>query len=176
MPLCDHLAVPEHVLLVPGYTPMTAAEPIRLHPRAEARVRRAVKVGRSLGIDWVIASGGAVHPPGTPYVEADEIAAQLVRLGWRKDRILLERNARHTYTNLRNAGRLMLARGWRTARVVTGNAHALYMGFASLSRLEQVSVAEIGYFPGSLRLVGPGQLVFEPSGACRRLGRDPLDR
>ncbi len=165
----------EHVLLVPGYTPLTATGPVRLHERARQRVARAVSVGRTLGIDWIIPSGGAVHPPGTPFVEAEEMAAEFIRLGWRKNRIVLEPRARHTYTNLRNAGRLMLERGWRHARVVTGNAHALYMGFPSLSRFEQTARDELGYFPGALRLVAPGQLLFEPSGACRRLGPDPLD-
>ena len=165
----------EEVGIVAGYTPLTATAPIRLHPRARARVERALAVARARSIGWMIVSGGAVHPPGTPFVEADEMAVALIDAGWDKDRILRDRRARHTFTNLRNAGRLMLDRGWAQARVVTGLSHALYMGFASMSGFEQASRAALGYLPGRLRIAGPGQLLFEPSDEVRRRGRDPLD-
>lgn len=166
----------ESAIIVPGYTPAIATRPVRLHPRAAARVRRAIATARQRNIAWILVSGGAVHPPGTPYVEADEMAVELIRSGWPKDRIIKERSARHTYTNLRNCGRIMLERGWPTARVVTGLSHALYMGFSTLSRFEDVTVANLGYVPGALTLVGPGQLLFAPSDEVRRPGKDPLDR
>jgi hypothetical protein len=168
--------VTEPVIIVPGYTPSTATRPMRLHPRAVARVRRALVVAKARKIGWIIVSGGAVHPPGTPFVEADEMAVELIRRGWPKDRIVREPKARHTYTNLRNCGRLMRERGWATARVVTGLSHALYMGFPSLSRFEEVTLQNLGYAPGKLSLVGPGQLLFAPSDEVQRPGKDPLDR
>ncbi|MCP4867193.1 MAG: YdcF family protein [Proteobacteria bacterium] len=166
----------ESAIIVPGYTPSIATRPVRLHPRAAARVRKAIAVAKARSIDWIIVSGGAVHPPGTPFVEADEMAVELIRGGWRKDRIVREPKARHTYTNLRNCGRIMLDRDWATARVVTGLIHALYMGFPSLSQFEEVTLQNLGYAPGTLSLVGPGQLLFAPSDAVRRPGKDPLDR
>jgi hypothetical protein len=168
--------VAESVVIIPGYTPSTATAPIRLHPRAAARLARGVAVARARSIGWIIVSGGAVHPPGTRYVEAEEMAVELIRRGWPKTRILKDGAARHTYTNLRNSGRIMLDRGWARARVVTGLSHALYMGFASLTRFEEAARQALGYVPGRLSLVGPGQLVFEPCDAVRRVGKDPLDR
>jgi len=168
--------VSEPAIIVPGYTPATATVPVRLHRGSVARVARAVAVARARDIEWILVSGGAVHPPGTPYVEADEMAVELIRRGWRKDRIIREPRARHTYTNLRNCGRLMFDHGWASARVVTGLGHALYMGFPSVSGFEQVSRQMLGYLPGRLALVGPGQLVFVPSKDVLRPGKDPLDR
>ena len=165
----------EPVLIVPGYTPSIARRPVRLHPRALARVRRADRIARRLGIDRIILSGGAVHPEGTPFLEADEMAKALNQLGWGGDSVILERAARHSYTNLRNAGRIMLDRGWETARVVTGRGHALYMGFGRFSRFERRTLDALGYLPGTIRLVGPGQLIFCPVDDVRRPGTDPLD-
>ncbi len=165
----------EPVLIVPGYAPLHAIRPIRFHPRARRRVGRAHRVAKRLGIERIIVSGGAVHPDGTPFVEADEMAKRLNELGWSGEAVILERSARHSYTNLRNAGRLMLDRGWTTARIVTGRSHALYLGFGRMSRFDARSMNALGYVPGRIELVGPGQLIFEPTEAVRRPGPDPQD-
>ncbi len=165
----------EQVVVVPGYMPLHATEPVPLHPRARRRLNRALRVARARGIEWMLVSGGAVHPPGTPYVEAEAMAAELKRLGWPVERLVLEPQARHTYTNLRNSGRIMLDRGWKSARVVTGLTHALYMGFPELSKFNERCVAALDYLPGRLQRAGPGQLIFEPNKAVLAPGRDPLD-
>jgi hypothetical protein len=165
----------EQVLIIPGFTPRLARQPIPLHPRARRRVERALRLAQERRIRWIITSGGAVYPTGTPCVEADGMADELVRLGWPREHIVRERRARHTYANLRNSGRLMLRRGWTLARVVTGLSHAAYMGFPELSRFEAHTRAVLGYFPGHLRRDGPGQLLFQPWEVVFTPGPDPLD-
>jgi uncharacterized SAM-binding protein YcdF (DUF218 family) len=160
------------VVIVPGFTPRLARQPIRLHPRARRRVVRAVQVADRLRIGWIIVSGGPVYPPGTPYVEADGMAEALAELGWPRDRIVRERSARHTCTNLRNCGRLMLKRGWTTARVVTGMSHAMYIASPALVRTARKT---LGYVPGDITRRGAHELDFEPCDAVLTPGRDPLD-
>ena len=160
------------VVIVPGFTPRLASRPIRLHPRARRRVERAVLVADRLGVDWILVSGGPVYPAGTPYVEADGMAEALRELGWPEDRIVRERCARHTYTNLRNSGRLMLKRGWTSARVVTGIGHALYIASPTFARTARQM---LGYQPGTVAYLSPRELDFAPVEAVQTPGRDPLD-
>ena len=160
------------VVIVPGFTPRLARQPIRLHPRARRRVERAVQVADRLRIGWIMVSGGPVYPPGTPYVEADGMAEALVELGWPRDRLVRERAARHTYSNLRNCGRLMLRRGWASARIVTGVSHALYIGSSTFTR---TTLRELGYVPGELTRMGARELDFAPCDSVMTPGRDPLD-
>lgn len=160
------------VVLVPGFTPRLARRPIRLHPRARMRVIRAAEIADQLGARWIIVSGGPVYPAGTPYAEADGMAEALEGLGWPRDHIVRERCARHTVTNMRNCGRLMLRRDWPTARVVTGVAHALWI---SGPLFERTARRDLGYLPGRVVRVGARQVDFTPNDDVWTPGRDPLD-
>ena len=159
------------VVLVPGFTPRLARRPIRLHPRARRRVERALRVAEGLDCPWILVSGGPVYPAGTPYVEADGMAEALEELGWPRKQIVRERVARHTWTNLRNCGRLMLERGWDRARVVTSFGHALWIGSPLFDRAAR---RHLGYVPGRVTRVGPRQLDFVPVPAVHPPGPDPL--
>jgi hypothetical protein len=165
----------EPVVIVPGYTPPGAAVPVKLHPTCLRRVEQAWTQMQDLGIGWVILTGGAVYPPGTPYIEAEEMAKALRGLGCDGDRILVEPHARHTTTNLRNAGRLMLDRGWRRARVITTLFQAVYLAWPNASGFHRRCERELGYRVGVLSRVGWTGVVYEPSGRVRLPGTDELD-
>lgn len=168
---CCSLA-PEMVVIVPGFTPRLTRRPLRLHPRARRRVERAAEVADRLGVSSILVSGGPVYPSGTPYVEADGMAEALEALGWPAKGIIRERSARHTCTNLRNCGRLMLRRGWTTARIVTGIGHTLYIAGPLFTRTAR---RDLAYVPGEVTRVGARELDFEPCDTVWTPGPDPLD-
>jgi hypothetical protein len=166
----------EDLVIVPGFTPVKQRTPIRLHPAAAARVREAVAIARRHGIARILLSGGAVYPEGTPYVEAEEMAAELRRLGWPEDAIVVEPTARHTTTNLRNAGRIMRARGWGRARVVTDFPQSFYLAFPGISGFHARCQAELGYLLGVLGWAGRERgILFAPGPDVERLGPDARD-
>lgn len=91
--------------------------------RLGVNVPRAVRGAEALraGVaPVVLVSGGAVH---SPVVEAFALAHLLeCSLPVHADEILVEPCARHTHTNLRNAGRWIVAMGGRAAYVLTDDS------------------------------------------------------
>lgn len=163
-------------MIVAGFAPPWASRPVRLHPLMAWRVRRGRAVAQRAGIPWIVVSGGAVHPSsGTRWVEAAVMAEELRRLGWDAERIIEEPMARHTTTNLRNAGRLMRARGWNAGRVVTDPAQGAYVGWADRSGFHGRCERELGYRVGQLRALSWTEVRFVPSPDCARPGPDPED-
>jgi hypothetical protein len=175
LPRRGRIAVVEDVVVVPGFMPHWAREPRRLHPRAARRVDAAIDVGRREGIPWLLVSGGAVYPEGTPFVEADGMAMHALEQGWPAEQIAVERAARHTETNLRNCGRIMLQRGWTTARVVTDLGQWSYMVFEPLGFVATAESRLGAPLPWALQSVRPGQLRFWPTVGVDEPGPDPLD-
>jgi len=171
-----NVAAAPPVVVVPGFTPSFQRTPIRLHPLARSRVREGWRTARRLGIRTLLMTGGAVYPEGTPYVEAEEMAAFLRALGCPAERILVEPNARHTTTNLRNAGRVLRAQGWDHGLVVTTKYQWLYLAFPAASGFHRRCERELGYRVGALSPAGPGRVRFAPSADVEREGPDPLDR
>ncbi len=163
------------VVIVPGYTPKRVRGPIRLHPRARRRLLAGIATAHRLAAPWLLVSGGGVRPEGTSYVEAEEMAKAAQHLGWPRDRLLLDVLARHTTTNVRNAGRLMRDRGLRQGRIVTDLVHSLYLGFPQKSSFARRCRREIGHLPGVLSWVGPGQVDFVPNELVNQPGPDPRD-
>lgn len=162
-------------VVVPGYTPLHARRPVRLTRQAERRLRRALALAERRPVERIVVSGAAVYPEGTPFVEADEMATWLEAAGWPADRIVREPHARHTHTNLRNAGRLMLERGWAGAFVVTGVLQSFYIASPARSGLLRRSVAELGYYPGDVQRISPRVTLFRPVQDVFRQGPDPRD-
>ncbi len=162
-------------MIVPGFVPLHATHPIRQHPVAQRRLRRALDVARAHGIGPILVSGGAVHPEGTPWVEADGMADWLLERGWPPEQVLRERRARHTHTNLRNCGRILLERGWDAALVVSDAWQSFYIASPERSGLRRRCERELGYWPGAVRRVDLRTTRFEPSIDVLRPGPDPLD-
>lgn len=165
------------LVVVPGYTPVRAREPVRLHEVAERRLERAVQVQLEHGASGILVSGGNVHPDDTPHNEAMEMKRHLVsRLGLPADRVLIDPYARHTTTNLRNAGRFMLAHGFEEALVVTTFGQGFYIGAQDISSFRLRCERELGYTVGRLEPNRSFTVIrFRPSPDVWRRGTDPLD-
>lgn len=162
------------VVIVPGYTPPWAKEPVLLHPIARARVRAAVRRARAFRIGPILLTGGAVYPPGTPWVEAEEMACFLRSLGWPSEQVHVEAKARHTTTNVRNAGRIMLDRGWSEGLISTDPFQGFYLG-SPRSPFRWRYRRELGHDPGRLERLGLSTIRFTPSAGVRAPGPDPID-
>lgn len=160
-------------LIVPGFTPRLSWRG-GLHPRNIRRLERAAAdLGAGLA-PAVIVSGAAVHSPDN---EAVLMREWLIVHGVEPARILVEPFARHTTTNLRNAGRILLAHGAREALVVTSDEpdwrprvrgwrfaeQSYYLGFPWLSTFHLRCLVELGYRVGDLDWLEPMHVRFRPS-------------
>jgi hypothetical protein len=177
---------PYQVIVVPGYTPLDAREAAPgVHPIARARLEEAVRARREGMAPFILVSGGNVYPPGTPYYEGVEMKRALVAMGVPEDGIIVEARARHSTTNLRNAGRFMLARGMKRALVtppgggVGGSRvfdQTFYFSNPEISTFHGRCERELGFRVGELEEAGPGRVAFTPSKDVQRFNyRDPLD-
>ena len=146
-------------LIVPGYTPRLGWSR-GLHPAAAERLEQAaVDVAAGLAAT-IIVSGGAVHSVDN---EAVLMRDWLIARGVDRARILVEPCARHTTTNLRNAGRMVLAAGADEALVVTNGRQDYYLAFPWRSSFHLRCLVELGYRVGSFRWLGPMHVAFRPS-------------
>jgi hypothetical protein len=143
-------------LIVPGYCPHFGWQ-TGLHPRAIARLERAEAAD---GDATIIVSGGAVHSDDN---EAVLMREWLLKRGIDPARILVEPCARHTTTNLRNAGRMVLAAGASEALVVTSREQWLYLAHPWRSSFHLRCLVQLGYRVGELGEGEDGHVWFRPS-------------
>lgn len=179
-----HLAQSRYdILIVPGFTPLDADRPIHLRELEPAMQRVGLAAQDFLDgkAPYVLVTGGSVHPPGTPFNEALLMREHLMDKGVSPNRILVDPFARHTPTNLRNAGRLMLDLGLSRGLIVTGFERAIfsqafYLSDGDLSTFNLRCQRTLGYQVGDLEPVDDNHILFQPSGACRTPSySDPLD-
>ena len=182
----DWQRYPHAVIIVPGYTPLdsTVAVP-GVHPTTRRRLVQAAQDLAEEQAPFVLVTGGNVYPKGTPYHEAIEMKAELVTLGVDEEQILVEARARHSTTNLRNAGRIMRALGMQSGLITTvgggiGGSDVFdqdfYFSHPTLSTFYARSVRELGYRVGELRGAGALHTEFIPEAEVTRVGlRDALD-
>jgi hypothetical protein len=164
------------LIIVPGYTPRKAERVHGLHPVAARRCKMAAKDFKNGKAPFLFVTGGAVHPENTPVYEAVLLADELVRLGVPREKIYLDTKARHSTTNLRNAGRFMLNHGMKRALVVSSIGQSFYFSNDEISTFKRRSRADLGYEVGDLRLIDPNRSEFEPSEQCRQENLDdPFD-
>ena len=163
-------------IVVPGFTPLDATAPQRqIHPTAAARLELAQgDLARGLA-PVILVSGGNVHPPDTPVNEAVQMKQWLVAHGTPANRVVVEPCARHSHTNLRNAGRFLLTNGLRRALIVTSRDQAMYFGQPRSSSFDGRCLSDLGYVVGELHAVDDHRVSFVPSGRTLDRGRDPLD-
>jgi hypothetical protein len=164
---------PYPFLIVPGYTPRFGWRR-GLHPKNIARLEVALGDLRAGVAPAVIVSGGAVHSPDN---EALLMREWLLDHDVDEASIVVEPCARHTTTNLRNAGRILLAAGAKEALVVTSDTpdwrlrrrgwrfaeQSYYLGFPWLSSFHLRCVVELGYRVGELAWIEPHHVRFAPS-------------
>jgi hypothetical protein len=172
------------LLIVPGYTPLSAKtpQPVATVDVACQRLTAAMADLDGYRAPFVLVSGGSVHPPGTPVNEGLDMRAWLIAHGVPETRVLVDPFARHSTTNLRNAGRLMRALGMTRGLVVTGwdtptFDQAFYFAHPILSTFAQRCRSELGYLVGSTSSVIDGHHVaFTPAAEVDTVDvRDPLD-
>lgn len=176
----------EHrIIIIPGYTPLDAKHAAPgIHPTAQKRLDIAVADHRAGKAPFLLVSGADVYPRGTPYFEALEMRAKLMAMGVAADRIFVDARARHTTTNLRNAGRIMRALGVSSALVVTKGGGVggsdlfgqdFYLAHPTVSTFHGRCERELGYKIGELSGDGDGRIRFVPSPEVDTPGYDPLD-
>lgn len=176
----------EHeILIVPGYTPPSQATPLPLHEIARARCAQAAGDLRAGLAPFVLVSGADVYPEGTPFYEGVEMKKALLALGVPDERIVVEARARHSTTNLRNAGRFMLAHGLTKGLITTlGGGVAgseifdqdFYFSYPTISTFHLRCEGQLGYRVGELASAGEHHTAFTPSSEVATIGyRDPLD-
>ena len=166
------------VVVVPGFVPLGAEEPVALHWVAQERLRAAALRVLTEQADLVLVSGGNVHPQHTPFNEAFEMRRFLLEeLELASHRVLVEPYARHSTTNLRNAGRMLLRAGLDEAVIVTTAGQGFYFGHQDLSGFLERCHEELGYSPGELESLDTASTLvrFRPSVEVFTPGADPLD-
>tara|TARA_R110002072_G_scaffold13817_2_gene57834 strand:- start:415 stop:984 length:570 start_codon:yes stop_codon:yes gene_type:complete len=163
------------VIVVPGFASEDQGQ-VRLHPRTKKRAERAAALLRSTGAHVILCSGANVRPANTPFNEALELRRYLVEeLGVPAWRVAIEPRARHTTTNMRNAGRFLLAHGLTRALVVTSRGQSFYLSAPRLSSFHRRCRATLGYEVGRFRVRSHWTTLFEPSRRVFEPGSDPLD-
>lgn len=171
----DERAVRYPILVVPGFATADQGK-VRLHPRAKKRAERAATLLRKKGAHVILCTGANVRPANTPFNEALELRRYLVEeLGVPSWRVAIEPRARHTTTNVRNAGRFMLAHDLTRALVVTSRAQSFYLSAPHLSSFHRRCRVELGYEVGKFRVRSHWTTLFEPSQRVFERGSDPLD-
>lgn len=164
------------VIIVPGFTPLDAKEPSAVvHPTAAARLDAAMGFWRGGAAPLLLVSGANVHPDGTPYVEAMLMKRYLLDHAVPPAAIVVEPCARHSHTNLRDAGRFMLRYGLGKALIVTSRDQAFYFANPRLSGFEERCLVDLGYRVGTFQSLPQSTVEFRPSLDVFRRGSDPLD-
>lgn len=173
----DWSAFPYSVILVPGAGPDVTGLP--LSPVGAERLRLAVAAWREGSAPYLLVSGGYVHPAQTPFCEAVEMRRYLREIyGIPADAILIEPQARHTTTNIRNAARQVFDYGLpgdKPMLIVSDPIQIDHIADAAFIRRNQ---DELGYQPATLgNRLSPVRLEAIPSrqSLYRDAAGDPLD-
>ncbi|WP_346319316.1 ElyC/SanA/YdcF family protein [Chitinophaga sp. YIM B06452] len=155
---------PYTALLVPGFGPDSPG--VRIDHRAVARCKMAAERFNRKMAPFIIVSGGHVYPHRTPYSEAVEMKRYLVQeLHIPASAIIIEPHARHTTTNMRNAGRLLYRFNMpvnKPALAVTDTAQVLM-----IANLDQRCMRELGIVPyRGVKILNGNEAEFYPVKHC----------
>ncbi|WP_407484150.1 YdcF family protein [Elizabethkingia meningoseptica] len=141
----DFSKYPYSSLLILGAGPQTYRQ--KISPLGMLRSRQALRAYQKKLVPFIIVSGGRVHPYKTQYIEAVEMKRYMVEtLGIPASAILIDPFARHTTTNVRNTGRLLLNYGFpkdKWALVSSSKSHIDYVEKA----MDKRSQKELGTVP-----------------------------
>lgn len=164
------------IIIVPGYTPVDQTVPTpELHPYARERLIRAAVAWDDGLAPFILLSGGYVHPDDNPFNEALQMKRFLVDRGFPEDAVLIEPCARHSHTNLRNAGRLMASTGLLNGLIITSYDQAFYYRRYVVSGFQARCELDFGALPGTLRRHTLLSTTFVPNATVMQRGPDPLD-
>jgi hypothetical protein len=189
----DWKKYPYQTIIVPGYTPLDQKQAVPgVNDVGKERLAKAKAAFDEGKAPFILLSGGNVYPRGTHYHEAIEMKKELIRMGVPADRIIVDAAARHTTTNMRNAGRYMLDHNMKKGLVVTGGGpggpfdQEFYLSNPGISTFNMRCRKELGYEVGTLKDVSPdprtvkgphkSEIEYVPSDDVKRFHyRDPLD-
>lgn len=163
-------------MIVTGVGPEIDGMP--LSPLGKYHVRLAAARFAKGDVPFIVLTGGRAHPRATRFAEAEQMRKALIeRYGVPADAIVIEPYARHTTTNLRNAGRMLMLMGAPLVMdtlIVCNEGQSAYIESDTFT---QRNAHELGYQPGKVtRRLSPTELVFVPSALSARVDpRDPLD-
>jgi hypothetical protein len=157
---------PYELIIVPGYA--TRHQTIALNPKAASRLDQAVRDYHAGLAPFILVSGGNVHPADTPFNEAFEMRRYLIEEhNIPANRILVEPMAKHSTTNLRNAGRIMRRVGMQRA-LITSSPQAFGQSFYFQTEFPFYAyttraTAELGYTLGTLQRIDNHHTGYLPS-------------
>ena len=167
---------PYTALIVPGGGPYDSTTALEASGKYHVRLA-AERYARGLA-PLIIVSGGYAHPRDAGFNEAVEMRRALIeRHGVPAEAIVIEPFARHTTTNLRNAGRRLMALSApldRDALIVCQDRQSNNI---EAPAWEERNARELGYQPGTVgRRISPNDLEYRPSITAARVDPfDPLD-
>ena len=152
------------IFIVPGFMPSNIDKPVKISDLAKYRLNSAAKRLLENPGSVIFVSGGNVNPKGTPFNEAIEMKRHLMKEHKVPEFLIaIDPNAQNTVTNLRNAGRFLLALKLRQAIVVTTLVQNLYISFATASGFDSRSRKLLGYEVGEVTFKSLKEAVFTPS-------------
>jgi len=161
-------------IVVPGEGPELTT--VALDPMGRMRCNLAIARYRKGLAPFIIVSGGFVHPFHTPYAEAFEMKRYLLTQNVPESAIIIEPQARHTTTNLRNANRLMIHYGipiTMPSDIVSTKSQIDYIDLPQ-GRFDQRNLRELGYLPyRDKRRVATHDVSYYP--VMESLHLDPYD-
>lgn len=127
---------------------------------------------------FIIVSGGNVHPARTPFNEAVEMKAVLIReFGLSEAEVLIDPHARHTTTNVRNAVRILFRSGAPMDRPFLVVSDERQIAGIAADAFDTRNRTETGIIPYDLkRLVSRFEVEIQPSLDALQINpTDPLD-
>jgi hypothetical protein len=172
----DWSAYPYTAVVVPGSGPDRLTFP--LSAMGKLRLELAVRRFREGKAPVMIVSGGFVYPAQTDHAESIEMKKALMAIhGIPAEAILIEPHARHTTTNIRNAGRLIYRYGMpfdRPALLVSDMDHSRTIESPAFA---ERCMRELGYVPFEVKKrLSRFDLEWVPKRECLQAdSRDPLD-
>lgn len=156
---------PYSVILVLGSGPNAAnGDAPNIGKVGMARSDAAVKLFQEKKAPLIIFSGGHVHPANTPYCEAIEMKKYVMqKYGIPEENILVEPQARHTTTNVRNASRLMLRYSIPLDKKGIITSTDTHIDYICEERFTKRNMDELGYVPMQIfKRLSPIEVEFTP--------------
>jgi hypothetical protein len=128
------------------------------------RADEAVKLFKQKLAPLLVLSGGYVHPARTPYCEAVEMKKYIMqKYGIAESSILIEPQARHTTTNVRNAERLMFRDKIPTDKLGLITSSETHIDYVGGNAFKKRFTDEIGFVPMQIfKRISPVAIEFMP--------------
>lgn len=156
---------PYSVILVLGSGPSAAlGDPPNFGKIGMARADAAAELFREKKAPLLILSGGHVHPARTPYCEAVEMKKYLMqKYAIPEENILIEPQARHTTTNVRNAARIMFRDRIPMTKKGIITSSESHIDYVSGDAFKKRNMDELGYVPMQVfKRLSPVEVEFMP--------------